>query len=236
MGKTIKIVFMVIIMLTMGETKDGLENIVKEMNERLVSTEEKLMNTHNDCVRNQDEQKKTQEELKKTQEVVLELQTRNIQLEERIRIAEDDQCATKDDLTATKNALNTKDQELEMDVSFLKNPPFFHACGARHGWLSHITSQTISYSSLLYSSTNTEGGDLNIASGVFTCPYPGSYSVTWSLMAKDHSDDKTSTVIYLRQNGQDIEESVYYSHYTGSTGYVQDLGKYNYIYNDNKYS
>jgi hypothetical protein len=96
-----------------------------------------------------------------------ELKIKDIQLEERIRINEADQSAVKDDLTATKDDLiSTKDglaatkedltctkedltmndHEMEREVSFLKNPPFFHACGYKDG--TTVTRQTIPYSSL----------------------------------------------------------------------------------------
>jgi hypothetical protein len=66
-------------------------------------------------------------------------------------VAEHDQSATKDVLNATQNYL-----------AAIKNPPFFHTCGAHYAGLS-INKQTISYSSLLYSSTNTDCGDLDIS-------------------------------------------------------------------------
>ena len=115
MQTTIQILMMVHVMITTGEAKGDLENLVNEMqiemritrtdmhemNERLALTEEKLMKAGNDY--------------EKTQEELLELKTKNIQLEERIKMAEDDQNTT---------TLH----ELERDVSFLKDPPFFHAC------------------------------------------------------------------------------------------------------------
>ena len=51
------------------------------------------------------------------------------------------------------NNFKTKYQELEEEVSFLKEPPFFHACGSLSD-LQSFPSETISYDSLLYSSTN----------------------------------------------------------------------------------
>ena len=84
--------------------------------------------------------------------------------------------------------------------------------------------QTISYSSLLYSSTNTEGGYLDVATGVFSSPYPGSYTVTWSLLAKDGVGESI-VEIYLRKNGQKIDETHHWSQYTGSNGHVWEQGK-----------
>ena len=43
METTIKIFMVVLAMIARGEAKDDLENIVKEMNERLILNEEKLI-------------------------------------------------------------------------------------------------------------------------------------------------------------------------------------------------
>jgi septal ring factor EnvC (AmiA/AmiB activator) len=126
----------------------------------------------------------------------------------------DDLTATKDDLTFTKEDLLTKDQELEMDMSFLKEPPFFHACGYQDG--ASTNRNTIPYSSLLYSSTNTEGGGLDVSTGIFSSPYPGSWTVTWSLRANDDAGD-SHVEIYLRKNAENIDESRHYSWYSGSS-------------------
>ena len=135
-----KIVLVVLIMMNVGEAKDDLENIVMELNRRIALMEAKQM--------------KTQEELKKTQPELHALKNKDIQLEERIRINEDDISATKDDLGATKDGLactkeglKMNDHALERDISLLKNPPFFHACG--YQYYTTITGQTISYLSYL---------------------------------------------------------------------------------------
>merc|ERR1719187_230050 len=83
----------------------------------------------------------------------------------------------------TKTILMKKNNELESEITRMRNPPYMHACG--YIFYTDIKSGTIPYSRLLYSSTNTEGGGLDIASGVFTSSHPGSYTVTWSLEADD---------------------------------------------------
>ena len=96
-----------------------------------------------------------------------------------------------------------------------------HACGYQYSY-SSLTG-IITYSTLLYSSTNTEGGGLDIASGVFTSSYPGSYTVTWSLYA-DNDAGEHYVAIYLQHNGQNIDESEHRSYYGGPSGYVRDQG------------
>merc|ERR1711892_356421 len=206
MKTAIKIVMVGILMMTQGEAKNELENIVKEMRMEV--------NDIKSC-------------LDATKAELVELKTKNTELKERLETAEDvlKLTATKDDLTATNlklDDLTSKDHELERDVSIIRNPPFIHSCGSHYEYLS-ITSQTIPYNRLLYSSTNTEGGGLDIARGVFTCPWPGSYTVTWSLAADDDAGDH-SVVIYLRQNGQKIEESRHYSDYSGPSGQATNQG------------
>merc|ERR1711892_1080016 len=129
--------------------------------------------------------------------------------------------ATKEELSATRDDLTSKDHELERDLSIIRTPPFIPSCGSISR--TTITSQTLRYSNLLYSSTNTEGGGLDIATGVFPPPWPGSYTVTWSLYAGDDAGEHWVS-IYLRQNGQKIDESWHYSDYTGPSGYVDDQG------------
>ena len=130
----------------------------------------------------------TEGKLTKTQGELFELKTENVLLKERIKM-------TEQELRNTKAELQTKAQKLDIDVSFLMDPPFFHACAYQHDTTS--TQQTISYSALLYSSTNIEGGNLDLSTGVFTCPYPGSYMVTWGLRAYDDDGD-ASVQIFLR--------------------------------------
>ena len=118
-----------------------------------------------------------------------------------------------------KNELETtctKLDELEKEVSYLKNVPFYHLCGAHFDSIL-IAAQTITYTSLLYSSTNTVSGGLDIATGKLSCPHPGTYSVAWSLQAAN-SPDTPSVEIYLRRNGVLIAESHHVSYFRGHSG------------------
>merc|ERR1719422_2472893 len=128
--------------------------------------------------------------------------------------------ATKDDLAITK----ARTEELEREVAILKAPPFIHSCGSQSGPLPGSPG-IIPYTSLLYSSTNTEGGGLDITTGVFTAPWGGSYTVYWDTSAEVDSGEWVD--IYLQKNGGTIVESFHYSRYTGrpsGSGYVYDQG------------
>ena len=131
--------------------------------------------------------------------------------------------ATKDDLAITK----AKTDDLEREVSILRAPPFIHACGSNTNLL-YFQDQIIPYTSLLYSSTNTEGGGLDISTGVFTAPHGGSYTVYWDTSA--YLVHGCSVYIHLQKNGETIQESQHTSVYYGPSEYVYDQGKFLSIY------
>ena len=116
MTNTMKIVILVLMMVNLSKTMDDL---MKEMNERLAMTEAQLD-------------------------------------------------MTKDDLKAYKEMTH----DLQKQVLILRNPPWTFACGSHYDGIM-ATSMAISYSKLLYSSSNVEGAGLDISSGVFNAVYPG---------------------------------------------------------------
>ena len=187
-----KIVFMVLFTFAMGENTQDMEDITEMMRE---------MNTGL-C--------KAVDQLAETKIELAETKTKLM--------------TNENDLATTNVALNElarKNNELESEITRMRNPPYMHACG--YIYFTDIKSATIPYSTLLYSSTNTEGGGLDIASGVFTSSYPGSYTVTWALQAIDDAG-QSSVAIYLQQNGQNIEESRHLSYNTRPSGVVSDQG------------
>merc|ERR1719153_946237 len=112
--------------------------------------------------------------------------------------------------------MKAKDESIQK----LKDSPHtYYSC-----YQSYIqtNSKTITYSSLLHASTNVEGSDMNIATGVFRSGQGGTYTVSWSLRG-----DTTSGLIlniYLRRNGVKITESLHRSYYNGDKFLVQDQG------------
>ena len=105
-----------------------------------------------------------------------------------------DLATIKNDFATTKQDLITKAQELEREVTILRYPPFLHSCGYQMN--NRLKSKTITYESLLYNSTNIEGGGLDLETGVFVSPHPGTYTVSWSLHAADGLRDNF-VFIYL---------------------------------------
>ena len=160
-----------------------------------------------------------------------------MEMNERLSLAEGKLAKTEDELAITKDELAiTKDDhaitkartdELEREVAILRSPPYIHSCGSNSGLVSG-SSGTIPYTSLLYSSTNTEGGGLDISTGVFTAPHGGSYTVYWDTSA--YLVHGCSVYIHLQKNGETIQESQHTSVYYGPSEYVYDQGKFLSIY------
>merc|ERR1719481_126730 len=208
-----KIVIMVLFSFARGDDTQDMEEIkemMRDMNIRVQKAEEKWTKTED-----------------KLAEALIEL----AETKTKLVTTENDLATTKHALnglttaqTETKTVLMKKDNELESEMRRMRrmrNPPYMHACG--YQLVTTIKSATISYSRLLYSSTNTEGGGLDIASGVFTSSYPGSYTVTWGLTAYDGAGEHLVS-IYLQHNGQNIEESFHRSYYEGPSGQIYDQG------------
>merc|ERR1719369_456908 len=213
-----KILIMVLITLTMGQAKEDLD-IMKEMmaemkiemkiemNERLSVTEAKLAKTEAELAATKDELAVTKDDLAATKDALTKAVSDQA---ENHAITKDEIAITKDDLAITKEALMYKTDDLEREVAILKAPPYIHACGSHYDVIS-ASSGTISYTSLLYSSTNQEGGGLDISSGVFTAPHGGSYTVSWDAQARLNRWE--GVYIYLQINGVTMEESLHNSYY-----------------------
>merc|ERR1712098_665850 len=203
-----KIIILVFFTFSGGEITHDIQNMkemMRDMNHRVSKAEEKLA--------------KTEEKLKATEYQLAEaLKSLGAALNE---LAEA-QRETQTELLTTKNDLVAKDKSLDTEITRIRNPPYMHVCGAHYRSVS-LVSKTITYSSLLYSSTNTDGGGLDLQSGVFTSSWPGSYTVTWSMNADIEHGEKMVKVI-LQRNGKEITESKHMSYYSGSSGGIYDQG------------
>jgi len=216
------IVLVGLIMTSMCDGCEDLENMIKEMDlemkERLAFTEEMLMKNNQDVKETIAALGKTKEELTNIREEMIDLKSQNVQMAFDLEKQMDHQRITIEELVSKAAVL----KKVESDISSLKEPPFLHDCGAHyddHG-LS-LASGTISYNKLLYSSTNIAGTGLDISTGRFTSLFPGSYTVTWGLRVDDNEGD-TNTIIYLKMNGHIIKESRHES--STSIGFSRDQG------------
>ena len=106
--------------------------------------------------------------------------------------------------------------------SVLKDIPHYYSCVYQGS--TYITDQVMNFEKILYSSCNLcDNADFNITTGIYTNGWPGTYTVTWNLVATDGVGER-SVAIYLQKNGEKIEESRFVSSYTGSNGYVFEQG------------
>ena len=158
-----------------------------------------------------------------------ELKVENSELKIALNRVEKDMKAEISDLKKDIQKLkkeNTKlkviEDDLVRDVSFLKNPPYYHIC-VYNSW-TNVKSSNVQFEKELYSVCNMcNGANFDLTSGVYTNGWPGTYTVTWDLIANDNAEEH-EVLIYLRKNDVNIEESRHYSHYTGSSGGVGDQG------------
>ena len=82
----------------------------------------------------------------------------------------------------------------DTELDFVKTPPYLHICAYQNPYNSK--SRTIPYEKYLYKSFGGlyQRGEINLASGIFTSGWPGSYQVTWSFMSANSAGDTTSIV------------------------------------------
>merc|ERR1712013_17323 len=210
MDKVTNLIMLLLFSLSLGqETQDmeDIEEMFRNMNLRFHKAEKKWSHAEDQLAEALTELAFTKHDLAAAVDNLAKVQN--------------DLATTKRDLAASKIKQMAKDKELENEIARMKNPPHMHACGSHYNGQT-IVSGTIPYTTLLYSSTNTEGGGLDIESGVFTSTWPGSYTVTWSLHCGNDAQDPTVN-IYLQKNGNNIKESKLDSYFTGD-GHVGDMG------------
>merc|ERR1711935_404406 len=155
---------------------------------------------------------------KDQQEEIKQLQEENKELTEQLG----EQINHVSSLTELVDSLTNKSIDLEKSINVLRSPPAVFYCGYRFN--TYATRSVITFDRLSYSNNNQPTGGLDPATGKFSCPYPGTYSVSWSLRADNHAGDDYVS-IYLMKNGYSAgQESRHLSRYTGASGYVVDQG------------
>ena len=201
---------MVFVILGMGHAKEEckiMKQRLDELSDGLERTAIELATVKGDLATTKDDLASAKNDLTATKDVLAN--------------TSDDLINTKTELSTTKAELIAINKKLETEVSILKTPPFLHACGSHYDYYYYYTDGPgiIPYTSLLYSSTNMEGGGLDINTGVFTAPQSGSYTVTWSTAAYIFH-----VQIFLYKNGEKIQESVTNS-FEGGSSASYDQGK-----------
>merc|ERR1712215_12337 len=186
---------------TKVEVRENIQDVVREMvvEMRSLKQEMKDMNdTFGKELKTKDAQVETLEQ------EVKNMKSKHDLLERELKI--------KDDMM--KNMNETFGKELK-----IKDPPAPYAFFCGYKDLTAIHSATITYDSLLYSSTNIpDDATMDVETGIFTSGWGGTYTVTWSLY--DHGNSKQRVALYLRKNEEMIPESQYFS-INSPSGYDQ---------------
>lgn len=210
---------------------ENMKKLLQDMNHRVTKTEEKLAITEDKLAEALNDLANTKYDLG------VALNELSVTKEE----TKTELMITKTEVATTKSVLFEKTQELEKKIVTSKTdlmakvnelvsellirrePPYMHACGSQNSYSN--STGTIPYSTLLYSSSNTEGGGLDIDTGIFTSPHPGSYTVSWGLYASEASDSAGYVLLFLQHNGVNIEESVHHSVLISAASvYLDDQG------------
>ena len=162
-----------------------------------------------------------QGEMKVTKETILEMKEMMLGLKSRLAKVDQKLKETKEDMLKVEN-----EDMMENDVSILGDAPYLHQCGF-HTRASFVDS-ILSYECLFYDVTNQASG-LSWETGVFSCPYPGTYTITWSISSEDGTDDP-AVEIYLRKNEGGRDMSSFHQSYfrqdesLGQVGLVEETG------------
>jgi len=151
----------------------------------------------------------------------LEMKEMMLGLKNRVAIAEQKLLETKESMMELE-----EEDKMETDVSILGDAPYLHQCSF-HTRASFVDS-ILSYECLFYDVTNQPTG-LAWETGVFTCPYPGTYTVTWGLNSEDGTDDP-GVEIWLRKNEEQMNPSFHQSYFKqdeslAQVGLADDMGE-----------
>merc|ERR1740128_673437 len=101
-------------------------------------------------------------------------------------------------ISATTGEDDTKTMIMEMKTTIAmlqekitllevkKDPQYLFQCGYKEFKSYTSYDSPITYDSSFYSRTNLATGGLDLATGVFTSPFSGTYTVTFSLFANNY--------------------------------------------------
>merc|ERR1711935_865915 len=171
-----------------------MENINMEMKTTIAVQDEKISQTMTEMknlqTKNQQYEEwfeilimkteQQQNDIKEQKEVVAMLQRENLLNQEKLTLLEVDSNKYKEEQTKKVTSLvedmnRMMSLEHETSIKVKRDTPEVVYCGYRDYVLS---TSTITYDSMFYSRTNQPTGGLDLATGVFTSPFPGTYTVT----------------------------------------------------------
>merc|ERR1711892_1055391 len=229
-----------LISATTGE--EDIKTMIMEMKTTIIMQEEKISQTMTEMknlqTKNQQYEEwfeilnikteQQQNDIQEQKEVVAMLQRENLLNQEKLTLLEVDSKKYKEDQTKkvtslTEDMNSMMSMEHETSIKVTRDAPEVFYCGFQYGFQYGVSSPSnITYDSMFYSRTNQPTGGLDLATGVFTSPFPGTYTVTYSLYAYNEQDGYV--IIYLYKNEVEIDESQHYSSYDGLSGDATDQG------------
>merc|ERR1711970_1136144 len=246
MKNIINIILLLLVTLTSAEVRENIQDIVKEMvavemretNAKIVSLGQEMkarVDTFEKDMKNMkskhdllEREGKIKDDMMKDMKDMFErkMTVKDDKFDKKVKDMNDTFEKNMKDMNDTfLKELKTKDDSIKKlmnEMSLLKDSPYTFFCAYRDG--TDITTAAITYSKLLYSSTNIpDDATMDIETGMFTSGWGGTYTVTWSLFAEDGQGDQRVN-IFLRQNGEIINESRHASHYFGPSGFITDQG------------
>merc|ERR1712123_342923 len=220
-------------LLSATTSHDGIESLV----DRLDMKFSQMVKEQQEEIKQLKEENKKQKEVNQENEGKMKtLHKHNIQQQEKITHLEADSMKCSQEtlsrieeqtnhvfsLTEIVDSLNKTSQDHEKSINVLSDPPEIFVCGYKE--YTTATSSILTFDRLSYARSNQPTGGLDPETGVFTSSYPGTYSVSWSLVAIGDAED-TMVSVYLQKDGEYVGyESRHYSWYTGASGYVDDQG------------
>jgi len=203
------------------ENKNQYEDI-NDMQITIKQHQEHIINLQKENQANEGKMQKLQKENLQQKEKITHLEADSMKCSQETLSKIEEQTNQVFSLTELVDTLSNISSDHEKSINVLRDPPSIFYCGYRHD--THATSSVLTFDRLSYSRSNQPTGGLDPKTGVFTTPYPGTYSVSWSLWARNDAGDDL-VLISLHKNGAYVgEESRHVSEYTGASGHVDDQG------------
>merc|ERR1711935_697907 len=185
---------------------------IKQLKEENKQQQEDINDMQVDIKRHQEDIISLQKENQEKEGKMKKLQKENLQQQEKITHLEADSMKCSQEtlskieeqtsqvfsLTELVDSLSNKSSDHEKSINVLRDPPSIFYCGYQD--YTYATKSVITFDRLSYFRNNQPTGGLDPVTGVFTSPYPGSYSVSWSLFANNTARDHTVN-IPLYKNG-----------------------------------
>jgi len=203
------------------ENKQQHEDI-NNMQITIEQHQEEIINLQKENQENEGKMKKLQRENIQQEEKIIHLEADSMKCSQETLSKIEEQTNHVSTLTELVDSLNNKSFDHEKSINVLRSPPAVYFCGYQS--LTYVTNSVITFDENSYARNNQHTGGLDPKSGVFTSPYQGTYSVSWTLTAHNDAGDHY-VGINLQKNGDRLRDySRHVSYYSGPSGLVDDQG------------